>query len=99
MKKYLILLMLGFITSFGVYASGIEKKESVKLTSQKESTPSSKVQIKIYREFCMEVQAYIGECPDGSEFLGAVAYILTDCDSGQAYGFFLDYISDAGDSC
>lgn len=99
MKKYFILLILGFITSFGVYASNIEKKESVKLTSKKETTPSTKVQVKIDTEFCIEVQAYIGECPDGSEFLGAVAYILTDCDSGQAYGFFLDYISDAGDSC
>lgn len=99
MKKYLILLALGFITSLGVYASDIEKKECIKLISKKESKSTSELQLKVYTEFCIEVQAYIGECPDGSEFLGAVAYILTDCDSGQAYGFFLDYIGDAGDSC
>jgi hypothetical protein len=47
----------------------------------------------------MEAHVFIGECPDGSEFVGAVAYILSDCDSGQVYGFALDFISSVDESC
>jgi hypothetical protein len=99
MKKSLMLLMLGFVFSFGAYAHNEVKKENDEQISKPNNKILTKAQAKLYTEFCMEAHVFIGECPDGSEFVGAVAYILSDCDSGQVYGVGVDWISSVDESC
>jgi hypothetical protein len=99
MKKSIMLLMLSFIFSFGAYAHNVVKKESTKKVLQLNNKKSNTFHTKLYSELCVEAQVYIGECPDGSVFVGAVGYILSDCDSGQVYGFAVDFISSVDESC
>lgn len=91
--------MLGFITSFGVYASIIEKKESVKLTSKKECKSTSKSQLKVYTEYCYEIAVYIGSCPDGTTYLAGVGVYIYDCDTYDIVAEALLDESDDDDSC
>jgi hypothetical protein len=99
MKKLLILLMIGITYSFSTYASNKVKNETNKPALTMASKKLAKDQPKLYSEFCVEAQVYIGECPDGSVFVGAVGYVLSDCESGQVYGFAVDFISSADESC
>lgn len=91
--------MLGFTFSLGAYAHNELKKENANAVSKYNNKKTDKFNTRLYAEFCMESHVFIGECPDGSQFVGAVAYILSDCDSGQVYGFGVDWISRVDESC
>jgi hypothetical protein len=95
MKKLLILTLVGFAFSFGAYASNDVKKQKAKQTKK----VSTKVKAKLFTEFCLEAEVYVGECADGSLFIGAVAYFLTDCESGNVYAAAIEPISTEEESC
>jgi hypothetical protein len=92
MKKVLILTMLGFVFSFGAYASGEVKIKKGNGLVEKRKKENQKVETIVLTEFCGELDFYIVDCPDGSigTYIGFVVY---DCETlgGVFYwGDFLD---------
>jgi hypothetical protein len=86
MKKVLILTMLGFVFSFGAYASGEVKKEKVMLTTS--NNEANKVLETKYLDLCLNFEFVVlsMDCPDGSTNIW-VGLTATNCDTGQYYRY------------
>jgi hypothetical protein len=99
MKKILMLVMLGYVISFGAYAgSGINKVKVNELVKKSEEEINKK-QLKISQELCLTTFVFFETCPDGSAYIETVASVFADCHTGNIAIMWIDFVSTSNENC